>query len=288
MVKKINLAAIRIDGGTQSRVEINTDTVSEYADAIRSGAEMPPVVVFHDGADHWLADGFHRFHAHRSAEKVSIAAEVRDGTKRDAVLFSLGANGTHGMRRTNADKRKAVETMLADSDWSQWSDNQIAKTCGVSQPFASSVRSSLQTVISENPAERTYTTKHGTTAVMKTDGIGKTEKKPTRTLDNRPADVAAISADDELRESSDTIAELARQNDELRDRLAVESMDVSEEEKTAAAETIRELRAQVKAMEAELDAVKASRDTYMRENAELKKQINYLRKQADKAAKVAA
>lgn len=288
MVKKINLAAIRIDGGTQARVEINTDTVSEYAEAIRSGAELPPVVVFHDGAEHWLADGFHRFHAHKSAEKVSISAEVRDGTKRDAVLFSLGANGTHGMRRTNADKRKAVETMLADADWSQWSDNQIAKTCGVSHPFVGAIRSSLETVTSEKPAERTYTTKHGTTAVMKTDGIGKTEKKPARTLDDRPADVLDATPTEELAVAQHTITDLARENDELRDRLAVEAMDVSEEEKTLAAETIRELRAQVTTLEAELSAVKTSRDTYMREASEAKKQINYWRKKAEKAEGAAA
>lgn len=52
--------------------------------------------------------------------------------------------------------------------------------------------------------------------------------------------------------------------------------------------TIRELRALAKSLEAECDALKVSRDTYMRENSELKKSVIYWRKQAEKAAKGAA
>lgn len=35
-----------------------------------------------------------------------MATEVLRGTKRDAILYSVGANSTHGLRRTNADKRR--------------------------------------------------------------------------------------------------------------------------------------------------------------------------------------
>lgn len=140
MVKKLNLNAIRIDGGTQSRVEINNEAVSDYAEAVKVGIEFPAVVVFHDGADHWLADGFHRFHAHKQAGKASILAEVRDGTVRDAVLYSLGANRAHGLRMTNADKRKAVQTLLTDPEWSEWSDRKIADSCGVGHPFVAALR----------------------------------------------------------------------------------------------------------------------------------------------------
>lgn len=77
----------------------------------------------------------------------------------------------------------------------------------------------------------------------------------------------------ELEEAAQAIAELADENEKLRDRLAVEAMDASEEEKTEASHTINELRAKIKTLEAELDAVKASRDGFQRENAELKKQV---------------
>lgn len=77
----------------------------------------------------------------------------------------------------------------------------------------------------------------------------------------------------ELEEAAQAIAELADENEKLRDRLAIEAMDASEEEKTEASHTINELRAKIKTLEAELDAVKASRDGFQRENAELKKQV---------------
>ena len=137
---ELAIADIRIDGGTQPRAELDNAVVADYADALTAGAQMPPVVVFFDGAAHWLADGFHRFHAHRKAGRKQIQAEISTGTKRDAVLFSLGANAAHGLRRSNDDKRRAVAAMLADREWSTWSDRQIAIHCGVSAPFVAAVR----------------------------------------------------------------------------------------------------------------------------------------------------
>lgn len=139
-MKNINIKSIRIDGGTQSRAEIHGDTVAEYAEAVKNGANFPPVVVFFDGVDYWLGDGFHRYHGFTQAGKASIPAEVRDGSQRDAVLFSLGANATHGLKRTNADKRKAVEVALAHTEFGQWSDRQLAEACGVSVTFVGSIR----------------------------------------------------------------------------------------------------------------------------------------------------
>lgn len=136
----LHLDAIRIDGGTQCRAELDDGAVADYAAAIRSGADFPSVVVFFDGKHYWLADGFHRYHAHKHAGAIEINADVRNGTKRDAVLFSVGANAVHGLRRSNADKRKAVETLLRDKEWGRWSDREIAKACGVTHPFVASIR----------------------------------------------------------------------------------------------------------------------------------------------------
>jgi hypothetical protein len=71
---------------------------------------------------------------------------------------------------------------------------------------------------------------------------------------------------------------------DLQDALAVATMgEVSEEDKGQAATLIGELRARVKTLEATLKAVTISRDTYMNENAELRKQITRQRKEIDKA-----
>ena len=168
----LELEQIRIDGGTQSRVELNQETVAEYAQAFTDGAEFPPVVVFFDGASYWLADGFHRYFGARDAGESAIAVQVINGTQRDAVLYSWGANDKHGLPRSNADKRHIVTAILRDEQGRQWSDRDIAKRFGFSNTFVGNIRRSLSTVDSEKPAERTYTTKHGTTAVMNTANIG--------------------------------------------------------------------------------------------------------------------
>ena len=177
MVQAIELDAIRLDDSLQPRVKIDCVAVKEYGEAMTGGARLPAVVVYFDGIDYWLADGFHRYHAHRQIGMLKIDADVHDGSRRDAVLYSVGANANQfALRRTHADKRRAVQRMLADDQWVKWSDNDIAKHCAVSQPFVGSVRSSLTTVIGEKPSERTYTTKHGTQATMRTAGIGRKAK----------------------------------------------------------------------------------------------------------------
>lgn len=284
-MKAINLAAIRLDGETQSRAEINNEAVAEYVDAIKDGAEFPPIVVFFDGATYWLGDGFHRVHAFRTAGRASINADVRDGTQADAQLFSYSANTGHGLRRSNADKRKAVLGTLSHPATNDWSDNKVAKHCGVSVPFVGTVRASLLTVNSEKPAERTYTTKHGTKATMKTDKIGKSQKPKNskRELNAVPDEIKDYDPrDDELKEAHQTASELAEENERLRDRIAVEAMDASEDAKTEAAKTIEELRTRVKVLEAENAAIKANRDQYLNENAQLKKQCSIQQREIKK------
>lgn len=136
----IDISRVRIDGGTQSRVKLNETAVAEYAEAMTEGVPLPAVTVFFDGSEYWLADGFHRYHGHKRIGALKIDAEVLNGTRRDAVLHSVGANAAHGLRRTNEDKRRAVETLLNDAEWSQWSDREIAKQCGVTHPFVAAVR----------------------------------------------------------------------------------------------------------------------------------------------------
>lgn len=295
-MKKLNLNAIRIDGGTQPRERIDMATVTEYADAIKAGAELPPVVVFHDGADNWLADGFHRWHGHKQADKASILADVRAGSLLDAKLFAVGANGAHGLRRTNEDKRRAVQMVLDEPAWKDWSDRNVAEACGVSHTFVAQIRRPPPPPADTKKPARVATVATYPQAAVESDRAQEAAQLPAdlpakpakRTLDQRPADVAPPSTSDDLKEAQDAITDLADENEKLRDRLAVEGMDASEEEKTQAAALITELRARVKTLEAELSAVKTSRDTYMRESGEKTRQIDHWRKRAEKAEKAVA
>ncbi len=131
------------DGGAEMRVEMKPDVVREYADEMAAGAIFPPVVVYHDGTEYWLADGFHRVAAARKLERETIAAEVREGTARDAIIHGIGANASHGLRRTQADKRRAVERLLRDDEWGKWSNRQIAKVARVDHKTVGKIRREL-------------------------------------------------------------------------------------------------------------------------------------------------
>ena len=144
VVEFVSLDVIRRDGGTQQRARIDDDVVAEYADAYRAGRHLPALVVFYDGADYWLADGFHRWRAAVRAELEDIDCEVRSGTRRDAVLHSVGANAHHGLRRTREDKRRAVHTLLLDEEWGSRSDRWIAEKCGVSHRTVAAHRADLE------------------------------------------------------------------------------------------------------------------------------------------------
>jgi len=132
----IQIGRIQIDGGTQPRENISEDVVSEYAEAMLDGDKFPPIVVYNDGAKYWLADGFHRYHASVKAGFKDIEADVKSGTRRDAILYSVSANAKHGIRRTNADKRKAVLTLLEDEEWRSEGIRWIARTAKVSEGLA--------------------------------------------------------------------------------------------------------------------------------------------------------
>jgi hypothetical protein len=174
---KLYFEKIRIDGGTQTRAKLNEDAVARYIEEIKNGTQFPPLTTFYDGQDYWLADGFHRLRAYLQNLIFEIEIEARQGTRRDAILYSVGANAEHGLPRSNEDKRRAVMVLFNDGEWKNWSDRQIASACKVHHSFVSRLRSSLSLNDSgSDPSKlspRVYVSKHGSVAQMDTRNIGK-------------------------------------------------------------------------------------------------------------------
>lgn len=263
----LDLDNIRIDGGTQSRLELVESVVSEYADHLAAGESLPPVITFFDGVDHWLADGFHRFFAHKKLGLLEVAADIREGTKRDAILFSVGANGKHGLRRTNADKRKAVETLLKDAEWTKWSDNAIAKACGVSDKTVAAHRTSIFGISEDaKPSMRTVE-RNGKTYEQKVSSIGKV--KPEAPAEEHAAAIAKplpVSKPDPLElviddgpDEAEMAALIAAQK---ADAELVQGMLDADDALTYVTNELAKTRAQ-------LEAVTASRNGYQNQCAEL-------------------
>jgi len=147
IVKRIKISEIVNDIDLQSRVSIDSATVEEYAQV--DDKNFPPIIVFKeivelDSELFWLGDGWHRLLAAIKRGQKDISCEIRDGDRRDALLFSCGANATHGLNRTTADKRRAVKRLLVDGEWSKWSSAAIASAASVSTPFVASVRTEME------------------------------------------------------------------------------------------------------------------------------------------------
>jgi len=140
--KLLKLDEIRTDGYTQVRAQLDEATCREYAEAMRRGDNFPPVDVFFDGADHWLADGFHRYHAALTDGQPRISAQVYQGGREMAVWHAIGANSRNGLRLSNADKRKAIRMALELKP--EISNRQIADMVGVDHKTVADVRSEME------------------------------------------------------------------------------------------------------------------------------------------------
>lgn len=148
----IKIEDIKTGAGTQTRAMINEQVVGEYAEAMEDGAVFPPVIVFHDGTDFWMADGFHRIMAATRNGFTDIEGDIKKGTRQDALVYALGANVTNGLRRTNADKCHCVQIALRE--FPDWSDRRIAEACGVSHPFVLKLRPQVVTITTSTPTTR--------------------------------------------------------------------------------------------------------------------------------------
>lgn len=186
---QVVITNIRTDGGTQMRAALDDATVFEYTQAMiqaNGWGAFPPVVAYYDGSVYWLGDGFHRVRAYRDAFPASadgIPCEVRSGTRRDAILHAAGANASHGLRRTNADKQRAVETLLRDNEWAAWSNSEIARRCAVDEKTVRTMRAKLETT-SEVPKSDSRKGADGRT--INTAAIGKRATKAERATELTP------------------------------------------------------------------------------------------------------
>ncbi|GAG40181.1 unnamed protein product, partial [marine sediment metagenome] len=166
---------LRLDGDTQSRASLDEDVIQEYADAYRRGEKLPPLLVFYDGTDRWIVDGFHRWWAGEKAEKTKLPCEVREGTREDARWAAIAVNQAHGMRRTNEDKAKAVQNALKHPKGAKMSDYRIAEYVGVHHSTVAEHRKRLSETDSQLESP-TRTGRDGRT--IETKNIGRKRAEP--------------------------------------------------------------------------------------------------------------
>lgn len=146
-VQDLPIRRITRDPEVQPRVETDDELAGEYALELQAGEKLPDPVVFDDNVSYWLADGFHTVRAHELNRQKTVRCQVIAGTRRDAILYAVGANTRHGQRRNRADMRKAVRILLGDvkdEDRSDWPNTRIAQLCRVSEFFVRTVKKELK------------------------------------------------------------------------------------------------------------------------------------------------
>jgi len=162
-VQQVAVTLIRSERSLQVRAEYDKAAIEDYEALYRQGGEdaLPPLVGFRDSVKYvWLADGFHRYRAARNVGLKKLPVEIKPGSKRDAILYAAGANATHGVRRTAADKRRAVIMVLDDPEWRQWTDKKVAEIASVSSVLVGEIRDMLYP--EDGKKSRTYNKRDGT------------------------------------------------------------------------------------------------------------------------------
>lgn len=129
--KEVNLADLHLTADVQARNAVSETVVSEYAEVLEAGGEMPAITVYDINGVQYVTDGWHRVLAMRALGRSVTAAVVFKGSHiNDAKWAAAAANRSHGLRRTNADKARAVALAVDANPEATY--QELADWCGVS------------------------------------------------------------------------------------------------------------------------------------------------------------
>ena len=194
MNKLIFLNEIDIENSPKVRAELNEATAAEYGQIIKQDKKaLPPPVVFQEkgGKYFFLADGLHRVTGAKIIGDKTMVCEVREGGFEEALTHALTCNVKHGLRRTQADKKRAVEAALAQ--WPKLSDTELSKRAQVDHKTVAAYRKGMESA-----------------GKLESSAVRETKSGVVRTA-TRKVKAAADAAGNSLKEPS--------KNGELKDQL---------------------------------------------------------------------
>jgi ParB-like nuclease domain len=266
----MRLTEITVDSSLQGRCKLDQEVVDEYTEVLREGGKLPPVKLYRVGSSYYLVDGWHRYFAHKKAGLADIEVDITDGSMRDAMLYAIGANDGHGLRLSNEDKRKKVMMLLDDVEWAEWSDRKIAEVSKVSVMTVGRIRKSLGI-------------SHDTVKAIKNGKEIEVNVERNKNGNNQqPPQISQEDFKDEITAEMEAIVE---ENEKLMQRLAVASMEATDEEKRMAEDQLTQMASEIKTLTATLNSAQSQSATYMNQVADLKQQVTYWKRRAEKAEK---
>lgn len=171
-LRQFSFTDITIDSRAHSRAEMSEKIIQELVEAYRAGAKVPePVVISNDGQSFWLADGFHRVEAAKRSGRTGLVFQIWFGHGLEPFLaagaYGALANARHGAKRSNKDKRKAVEFLLRVPGWHRMSSRRIERALEMDHKTVESVREQLENHLIILPPESEPTEKFVPAAMAK-------------------------------------------------------------------------------------------------------------------------
>lgn len=108
-VRRLRLGLIRLD--FQPPECLDLETVMSYTDRMNRRNKIEPVLVYYEGAEYWLNNGFHRFQAALNAGRKTITAKVVPGS-----LADMEAEWQRYLRALKSELRQGLPR-LDQADW---------------------------------------------------------------------------------------------------------------------------------------------------------------------------
>ena len=164
-----------IDASIETRYRLDESVVKEYGEKMRAGVQFPPLKLVEErkAECYWMWDGQHRLKAAKLAKLKTLSCRVKQGTKQEALRLALGANADHGLRRTNADKRKCVLIAMNEPEFEKMSNRKLAELCSVSRMLVKEIKDEIADKAAESDDDLTSNSKTK-------DRVRKTKKKQTQ------------------------------------------------------------------------------------------------------------
>lgn len=130
-----------MDERCQARDALVDDVAQEYAQAYLQNTKLPSIDVFLVDEKPLVIDGWHRVSAALIAGVAFLDARVLgQGDIDEAIWRSCSQNQSHGLRRSNADKRRAVWVALSSAIGQDQSNRAIAQHVGVHHDLVGELR----------------------------------------------------------------------------------------------------------------------------------------------------
>lgn len=157
VTKKLKIDVLLRDHGTQTRESLDSDAVERYAEAMKSGTKLPPPVVFFDGTNYRIADGFHRVEAAAKNGRTQIDCVIQNGSRVDAIVRGSAENQKHGKNGralSNKDKRHCVIVLLdaLREAGERWTNRRVGEVCGVRHETVAAVLRASGEIRQSGPA----------------------------------------------------------------------------------------------------------------------------------------